>query len=100
MYLITSEPEMDDLFMIVIPKIKAEWEDLAYALRFKIPQVEAIKEKYREDPKKCCREVLKDWLSTAHGVSPKTWSVLLNKLRGIELTKAAEDIVEELCAVT
>ena len=43
---------MDDIIKTVIPKIKAEWEDIAYALRFKIREVEAIKEKHREDPKK------------------------------------------------
>ena len=89
-------PEMYDLVTIVIPKIKAGWTDVAYALRFKISSVDAIKEKHSNDPKKCCRDVFVAWLSTEQGVSPKTWSTLLHKLKGIELTLAAEEIIEEL----
>ena len=55
------EPEMKDLNTIVIPKIQAYWEDFAYALRYKIHTVQAIQEKYHEDPKKCCKGLLLDW---------------------------------------
>ena len=88
---------MADLNKIVIPKIKSEWEDVAFALLYDISTVNAILEKHKEDPKKCCRELLMDWLSTDHGVSPKNWSVLLEKIREVEnLTKAAEQIEEKL----
>ena len=45
---------MHDLVIIVIPRIKAEWEDVAYALHLKIPKVDAIRKQYHGDPKKCC----------------------------------------------
>lgn len=91
------EPEMADVNTIVIPRIKAEWEDVAYALRYKIVQVNAIKAKHNGDPKKCCRELFIDWLSTAHGVSPKTWSTLLDKLKEVEdLAAATHEIINEL----
>jgi len=94
----TLEPEMSDLIRIVIPRIKAEWEDVAFALRFKIETVKAIMSKHKGDPKKCCRELLMDWLSTHHGVSPKTWSVLLKNLKQVEeLVKVTEEIIKELC---
>ena len=42
---------MKDIIKTVVPKIKAEWEDVAYALHFNIYEVDAIKEKPHEDPK-------------------------------------------------
>ena len=88
---------MGDINKIVIPKIQAEWEEVAYALRYKIPTVDSIKTKYNDNPKKCCKELFKDWLSTGHGVSPKTWSTLLDKLREVEdLATARNEIMDEL----
>ena len=91
------EPEMADINNIVIPRIKAEWEDVAYALRYKIVIVNAIKEKHHDNPKKCCRELFIDWLSTSHGVSPKTWSTLLDKLKEVDdLSAAIKEIINEV----
>ena len=82
---------MADINKIVIPQIKAEWEDVAYALRYKIPEVNGIKAKYSDNPKRCCQELFIDWLSTNNGIGPKTWSTLLDKLGEIkELTAARE----------
>ena len=91
------EPQMDDLNMIVVPRISADWEDVAYALRYEIPAVKFIKSKHNNDPKKCCKELLIDWLTTNNGVRPKIWSTLLDKLKKIgELDAAREKIREEL----
>jgi len=59
----TKEPDMCDFVQTVIPRIKAEWEDVAYALQFKIPSVDATNDKGHDGPKKCCRELLKIWTS-------------------------------------
>ena len=92
-----SNPEMGDLNEIVIPKIQAEWEDVAYALRYEIHMVKTIQEKYREDPTKCCKGLLKDWLTTKNGTSPKTWNTLLDALRKVNvLTSVTREIEEEL----
>ena len=88
---------MDDLISIVIPRINADWEDVAYALHYKIPAVKSIKTKHNNDPKKCCKELLTDWLITNNGVGPKVWSTLLDKLEKVEeLTAAREEIRKEL----
>ena len=92
-----SEPEMGDLNKIVIPRIQAEWENVAFALRYKIAMVKTIREKHREDPKKCCSGFLQDWLTSKNGNSPKTWRTLLNALKEVdELTSAVQEIEEEL----
>ena len=77
---------MGDLRCIVINKIKEYWEYTAYALEFGIDDVEAIKVKYQEDSNKCCWEMFKSWLNATNpcGIKPKTWSVLLSRLKKVE----------------
>lgn len=88
---------MGVLNKIVVPKISANWEEVAYALCFKIHTVESIASKHNGDPKKCCMELLKNWLSTSNGVKPKNWSTLLSKLKDVEeLDAVSEEIIKEL----
>ena len=92
---------MAALNRIVIPKIKAEWKDVAFALLDDIPTVNGIKEKCHEIPKKCCQEIMEYWLSTKHGARPKTWSTLLDKIREVEeLTAVTDEIEKELLHIT
>ena len=88
---------MDDLNQIVVPNICADWEDVAYALHYEIPIVKSIQCKHNNDPKKCCKELLTDWLRTNNGTGPKIWLTLLDKLKKVdELTATREKIIEEL----
>ena len=88
---------MGDIIQIVIPRIKTEWKDFAYALHYDIYTVKDIMEKYHGNPKKCCRELFEDWLLTGHGDGPKTWKTILDKLNEIEEAVAArEEIMQEL----
>ena len=88
---------MGNINKIVVPRIQVEWEDVAFALHYKIPIVNTIKAMHNDNPKKCCKELFKDWLSTDHGVGPKTWSTLLEKLQEIEdLAAATSEIKNEL----
>ena len=90
------EPEMCDLTKIVIPKIMNEWEYIAEALRYDLTTIRAIEEKGRGDPKMCCREFFKDWLTTNNGANagPKVWSTLLGVLK--EINEISADIVEAI----
>ena len=88
---------MHDLNKIVVHKVSAEWEDVAFALGYEISVVKQISGKHKEDPKKCCKELFKDWLETNNGVKPKIWQTLLDKLKEIEeLHSITEDIIEKL----
>jgi len=87
---------MADINKIVIPWIQAEWKAVAYALNYEISTVKAIKAN-NDNSKKCCQELFEDWLSTDHGVGPKTWSTLLEKLKDVEdLAAATNEIKNEL----
>lgn len=84
---------MRHLITVVIPKIQAYWVEVAYLLRFKIPDVDAIRMKYNGDPAKCCLQLLQDWLSTNKDSRAKTWPTLLASLKELDsLTASVEEI--------
>ena len=88
---------MANINKIVVPRIQADWEDVAWALCYEIATVKTIKAKCNDNPIKCCKELFIDWLSTDHGIGPKTWSTLIEKLKEIEeLAVATNDITNEL----
>ena len=91
---------MFHLSKIVIPKIMNQWEYIAEALYYDLPIIEAIKKKGKEDPKECCREFFKDWLTTNNGAEagPKVWSTLLDALKAVDeiSTDITEDIIEKV----
>ena len=89
---------MFDLTNIVIPKIMNEWKYIAEALHYDLATIRAIREKNREDPKKCCREFFEDWLMTNNGAraGPKVWSTLLDALR--QVVDISADVIEDIIA--
>ena len=88
---------MFDLRKIVIPKIINEWECLAEAFYYDIPIITAIKETNQNDPRKCCPQFFKDWLTTKNGAEagPKEWSTLFDRLKEVDIST---DIIEEMIA--
>ena len=88
---------MHDLNRIVVEKVSAEWEDIAYALQYDISTVEKISVKCKENPTKCCKELFKNWLATDSGAKPKIWQTLMDKIKEIEeLGGVTEDIMKNL----
>ena len=88
---------MRELNKIVVPEVSAEWEDIAYELGYEISTVKQIRNKHKENPTKCCKELFEDWLTTNNGAKPKIWQTLLNKLKEVEeLTSITEGIIEKL----
>ena len=87
---------MRKLIKIVIPKIQADWEDVAYFMDYDISIVKAIKEDFQTVEKRC-KFLFVDWLFTSHGVTPKTWNKLLERIKDVDsLKQAAEAIQREL----
>ena len=88
---------MSELVKIVIPKVAAHWNTLAYCLEFEIETVKFIEVKYSNNPEKSCKEVFIHWLTSNEGISPKNWEVLLKTLKEItELMAISEQIEKEL----
>ena len=88
---------MKQLLTSVVPRIAAEWDEVAHYLEFSIPTINIIQQQYRGYPKECCRHLLKEWISTDEGVTPKNWATLLSVLKQIkELTSACSEIEKDL----
>ena len=85
------------LHEIVVPRIAAGWSIVADYLKYEVENQQAIKIKCQNDPIKCCVELLEDWLSSDRGVSPKSWSRLIETLKEIKgLTATTEMIIQDL----
>ena len=87
---------MWELIEIVIPKIEAEWRNLAYCMRYTPQEVNAFK-KDSQDLQECCVKLFENWLTTSHGPKPKTYETLLNHIKKIgKLVTISDTIKEEL----
>ena len=90
-------PAMRLLHEAVIPRIAAYWSIVADYLEYEVETKKLIRDKYHDDPIKCCVELLEDWLSSDRGVTPKSWSRLIEALKGIRsLTVPTEMIIQDL----
>ena len=97
MLICTLEAKMRELNKIVIPKVSANWVDVAYALGYEIHTVKSIRDNHNGSARKCCRELFEDWLTTSNGARPKTWQTLLDCLKDVEeLASATKDITDNL----
>jgi len=88
------------LHEVVVPKIAAQWSLVADYLEYEIEYRQIILQKGHHDPEACCVILLEDWLSSDRGVSPKSWSKLIEVLKEIKsLHGATEKIVSDLLEV-
>lgn len=91
-----TEVQMHELNKIVIPKIKAEWEDLAYCMRYEPKDVESFRAD-SQDVKQRCKKLLFNWITTDHGPKPKNYQTLLNHIEEVDdLVNESEVIKKEL----
>ena len=89
-----SEVQMWELTKYVIPKINANWEELAYCMRYSIEEVEGFR-KGSEDLKERCKKLLINWLTTDHVPKPKTYQTLLNHIKEIDDLNTASEVIEK-----
>ena len=88
---------MWNLIKIVIPKIKNQWEHVAYSMGYDPGAVDAIDRQCNRRLDECCENVFKDWLTTNNGCTPKTWEKLIERIKAVDnLAAAAENISTEL----
>ena len=81
----------------VVEKVKADWEELAYALYFEHDTVKAIeKDTHSGDVNKACTSVLSKWLDGEGKRGPRTWATLLEALTDMGKTELAKEIGQNL----
>ncbi|XP_065908634.1 uncharacterized protein [Dysidea avara] len=94
---VIKRPAMRLLHEVVIPRIAADWSLVADYLEYEVEDKKVIQKKHHNDPIECCVELLENWLSSNKGVSPKSWSKLIEVLGQIKsLTSTTEKIIEDL----
>ena len=85
--------EMWKLKKIVIPKIKANWGDLAYYLSLTNNEVKMC-QKESSSLEECCEKMLNTWLSTNHGPRPKTYQTLLKYIKKVDELRSPSEVIE------
>ena len=101
-----SQPTITQLLLLKAPangKIRIiswlapHWRDLGYIMNFDPTgsEIETIEQKYRGDPKDCCRAVFQHWLN-GNGVRPCSWGTLIDLLDDIDQVVLAQEIQSAL----
>ena len=71
-------------------------EYVAYFMKYTPLDVKAF-ENGSNDLKGSCLKLFADWLTTNHGITPKTWQKLIERIKIVDgLQNAAENIEEEV----
>ena len=89
--------DMRLLYKIVIPKVSAHWDVVLANLEYDLAFKQELDRKYRGNPRECCTALLEDWISSNRGISPKTFTKLLEVLCTInEIAPFMRDIIDGL----
>ena len=88
---------MHQLNKIVVPRIRSEWEDVAYSMGYKFYDIKAIKKDCHHDSKECCQCLLSKWLTTSQN---PTWRELLEYIKDIKDLVAVAEEIEKLISGT
>jgi len=95
--IIHSGPAMKILHEVVVPRIAAHWSLVADYLDYELEYKQMIMKKGQNDPMGCCVILLEDWLTSNRGVSPKSWTKLIEVLKEIKsLSGTIEKVVKDL----
>ena len=81
----------------IISRLAPHWNDLGVLMNFDQTgsEIETIEQKYRGDPKNCCRAVFKHWLD-GNGVIPCSWRRLIELLDDLDQEVLAQEIQSAL----
>ena len=85
------------LHKLVIPKISAHWDVVLANLEYDLAFKQELDKKYRGDPRQCCTALLEDWITSNRGISPKTYTKLLEVFCSIsDIAPFTGDIMDGL----
>jgi hypothetical protein len=83
----------------IISRLAPCWRDLGYIMNFDPTgaEIESIEQKYRGDPKDCCRAMFQHWLN-GNGKRPCSWGTLIELLEDCDQQALLEEIQAALSA--
>jgi len=76
-----------DVVVKIAPKLAPDWEDIGYCLKLKDEDMESIEDNLSRsgDKKSACKMVMKTWMRSTHGRTPKTWRTLITVLQELDI---------------
>lgn len=90
--IMTATPDVWLVVSIVIPKIKAKWDHVAFSMGYSISAVKSFR-RDAQNIEEACLNFLGDWLESNNGATPKTWGTLLDRVKAVDsLYAEAENI--------
>jgi len=86
---------MKYLNKLVFDKIAPYWKKIADSLEFDIPVIRSIEKRCLKDDYECCDGVLRDWISSDHGLQPKTWKTFITALQDTKQFATLAPVIEK-----
>ena len=80
----------------VVPKVATDWEEIGYCLELRDKEMADIEADVLRsgDVKSACKMVMKTWMRSTHGRSPKTWRTLMTVLEELDIN--SDSVLEVL----
>ncbi len=79
----------------IIDSVAANWEEVAIALDFDVPEIATVRLECHFQPKPACRMILSNWLK-GQGCQPPTWERLVEALSDANFLSLAQDLQQIL----
>ena len=90
----------EEQLFYLIDKIAHEWRTIGGLLDLGYSKLESLAEKYRDQPKECCRAVLGLWLENPPKDYPTTWQGLIDLLKHSKLSGVVTQLRKALSKAT
>ena len=74
-----------DVIVKIAPKVATHWIDIGYCLQLLEHDIDIIETESQQDLRVACRKMLRKWLSSARGRSPKTWRTFIQALLDLDI---------------
>ena len=97
--LLGTKPELYELQLLefdkgmtlrIMEKVVPKWKQVAIALGFNGPRIEAIEMGAPWRPEDACLKMFTGWLAGGHDLRPPTWDILIQSLRAANLPEIAD----------
>ena len=74
----------------IMERVTPKWKQVAIALGFNGPRIEAIEMGAPWRPEDACLKMFTGWLAGGHDLRPPTWDVLIQSLRAANLPEIVD----------
>ena len=84
-----------DVVVKIAPRVATHWEDIGYCLRIEEHDMDIIRAEGPGNLRDACKKMLRKWLSSARGRSPKKWRTFIQALLDLDIDPSSAIAVLE-----